>query len=208
MGGGTVGSHPSTMPHEFPPPSAFRGMHFPGQHDGERVLLVLRRHPFVFVLVTVAFVLFALLPLFIRFLIPESFFQNLEGTIWEALISVALSMYFLFLWLFFAYAWVDYYLDLWIVTDERIVNIEQAVFFNRVISEQRLLRVQDATSEVKWLFPTFLDYGNVFIQTAGERERFVFEQVPHPDLVKKVVLLAHEEALRQAGVHESVPPIV
>lgn len=196
------------MPHQLPPPSAFQGMHFPGQHDGERVLLVLRRHPFVFVLVTAAFVLFALLPLFVRFLIPESFFQNLQGTVWEVLVTVALSMYFLFLWLFFAYAWVDYYLDLWIVTDERIVNIEQAGFFNRVISEQRLLRVQDVTSDVKGLVPTFLDYGNVFVQTAGERGRFVFEQVPHPDLVKKVVLLAHEEALRQVGARDVVSPIL
>lgn len=196
------------MPHEFPPPSVFQNMHFPGKHDGERVLLVLRRHAFVFVLIAGAVVLFALLPILVRFLIPESFFQNLPGTVWEILVTVALSMYTLFLWLFFAYAWVDYYLDLWIVTDERIVNIEQVGLFNRVISEQRLLRVQDATSDVKGLFPTFLDYGNVFIQTAGERERFVFEQVPHPDLVKKLVIQAHEEALRQVGGHDAVSSIL
>lgn len=174
-------------------------MHFPGQHSGERVLLVLRRHPFVFLLITAAFVFFTLLPILLRFLIPENLSQSLAGTVWEVLVAVALSVYYLFLWLFFAYAWVDYYLDLWIITDERVVNIEQVGLFNRVISEQRLLRVQDATSEVKGLFPTFLDYGYVYVQTAGERERFVFAQVPYPDLVKKVVIQAHEEALRQAG---------
>ena len=196
------------MPHAFPPPSEFRSMHFQGQHRGERVLLVLRRHPFVFILVAAAFVLFTLLPIFLRFLVPAGLSQSLEGTVWEVLLSVALSLYYLFLWLFFAYAWVDYYLDLWIVTDERIVNIEQVGLFNRVISEQRLLRVQDATSEVKGLFPTFLDYGQVFVQTAGERERFVFEQVPHPDAVKKIVILAHEEALRRAGAQISLSSVV
>ena len=191
------------MPHAFPPPSEFQSVHFPGQHSGERVLLVLRRHPFVFTIVAAAFILFAFLPVFLRFLIPVRIPQSFEGTVWGVLLAVALSSYYLFLWLFFAYAWVDYYLDLWIVTDERIVNIEQVGLFNRVISEQRLLRVQDATSEVKGLFPTFLDYGQVFVQTAGERERFVFAQVPHPDAVKKIVILAHEEALRRAGAQSA-----
>ncbi len=163
-------------------------------------MLVLRRHPFVFFIVAVVVsFFFSLLPIFVRFLIPDSLFQGIVGTGWEILMLLGLSVYYLSLWLFFAYTWVDYWLDLWIVTDERIINIEQVGLFNRVISEQRLLRVQDATSEVKGLFPTFLDYGYVYIQTAGERERFVFEQVPHPDLVKRLIVEAHEEAVRRAG---------
>ena len=192
------------MPHEFPPPSAFRSVHFPGQHDGERIILVLRRHPFVFVLTTVFFLFLALLPAGVRLLVPTGVFPLVEGTSWEGLLVLALSTYYLFFWLFFAYAWVDYYLDLWIITDERIVNIEQLGLFNRVISEQSLLRVQDVTSEVKGIFPTFLDYGHVFVQTAGEKERFVFAQVPSPDLVKKVVLQANEEAMKRSGIAPSV----
>lgn len=187
------------MPHEFPPPSAFRSVHFPGQHESEQIRLVLRRHPFVFILTTIAFVLAALLPAGVRLLVPEGVFPAVEGTAWEALLVLGLSTYYLFLWLFFAYAWVDYYLDLWIITDERIVNVEQMGLFHRVISEQSLLRVQDVTSEVRGLFPTFLDYGHVFVQTAGEKERFVFEQVPRPDLVKKVVLQANAETMKRAG---------
>jgi hypothetical protein len=188
------------MPHDLPPPSAFLSTHFPGQREGERVVLVLRRHPFVFAQTAVAFLLLIFLPAGLRLLIPADILVVPPGTVGEALLVLALSAYALFVWLFFAYAWVDYYLDLWILTDERMVNIEQTGFFNRVISEQRLIRVQDVTSEVRGVFPTFLDYGYVFVQTAGERERFVLEQVPRPDLVKKVILRSHEEALRRAGV--------
>lgn len=187
------------MTHVLPPPSAFRNARFPGQHTDEHVLLMLRRHVFVFFLVILAVTLFALLPMFIRFLVPNSLSQGIAGTGWEVLLILALSLYYLLLWLLLSYAWVDYWLDLRIVTDERIISIEQVGLFNRVISEQRLLRVQDATSEVRGLFPTFLDYGHVFIQTAGERERFVFGQVPHPDQVKRLIVEAHEEAVRQAG---------
>lgn len=186
------------MPHEFPPPSAFRDVHFPGQHEGERVILVLRRHPFVFFLTVVYFALLTLVPIVIRLLVPADV-TPAPGGIFHGLLILAVSAYYLSLWLFFLFAWVDYYLDLWIVTDERIVNIEQAGLFNRTIAEQRIIRVQDATSEVKGLLPTFLNYGHVFVQTAGERARFVFEQVPYPDLVKKVVIKAHEAALARLG---------
>lgn len=187
------------MPHELPPPSAFRAMHFPGQHEGEQIVLLLRRHSFVFILTAFYFLLLALLPLGLRLLLPGTFFLNIQRTAWEGVFFLAISAYYLFVWLFFTFALVDYALDLWIVTDERIINIEQEGLFHRVISEQRLLRVQDITSEVRGLFPTFLNYGQVFVQTAGERERFVFEQVPRPDLVKKVILQAHEEALARVG---------
>lgn len=187
------------MPHELPPPSVFRDIHFPGQQDGERVMLLLRRHPFVFFVISVYFVLLALLPAGLRLLFPSAVLAVLETTAWGGVMSLAVSAYYLFVWLFFSFAWVDYYLDLWIVTDERIVSVEQVGLFHRVIAEQRLIRVQDVTSEVKGIFPTFLHYGQVFVQTAGERERFVFEQVPEPDLVKKVVLRSHEAALAKAG---------
>lgn len=187
------------MPHELPPPSAFRDVHFPGQQDGERVILLLRRHSFVFFITVVFFVLLTLLPVGLRLLFPSTVLTGLRGTAWEGIVLLAISAYYLFTWLFFTFAWVDYYLDLWIVTDERIVSVEQAGLFRRVISEQRLIRVQDVTSEVRGVFPTFLHYGQVFVQTAGERERFVFEQVPEPDLVKKVVLQAHEAAFKKVG---------
>lgn len=194
------------MPHRLPPPSSFRDIHFPGQRDGERVILLLRRHPFVFFLVAFAFLLLALLPFGLRLLLPFPVLTSLQGTAWEGVILLAGSAYYLFVWLFFAFAWIDYYLDLWIVTDERIVSIEQAGLFHRVISEQRLIRVQDVTSEIRGILPTVVHYGQVFVQTAGERERFVFEQVPEPDLVKKVVLQAHEVALAKAGGKPDVPP--
>lgn len=187
------------MTHELPPPSAFRDVHFPGQHRGEQVILLLRRHPFVFIVTVVYFLLLALLPVGVRLLFPGSLLQGLQGTAWGILITIGLSAYYLFVWLFFTFAFVDYYLDMWMITDERIINVEQVGLFNRVISEQRLVRVQDVTSEVKGLFPTFLNYGQVFVQTAGERERFVFEQVSEPDLVKKVVLQASQRAIAAGG---------
>lgn len=191
------------MPSDFPPPSAFRDVHFPGQHEGERIILVLRRHPVVFFITILYFLILTVVPLGVRLVVPSEFLPSPGGFV-EGLLIILVTIYYLSLWLFFTFAWVDYYLDLWIVTDDRIINIEQAGLFNRVISEQSIVRVQDVTSEVRGLLPTFLNYGHVYVQTAGERARFIFEQVPQPDLVKKVVLQGHRDALDRAGISKEV----
>ncbi|MEK7203085.1 MAG: PH domain-containing protein, partial [Patescibacteria group bacterium] len=51
--------------------------------------------------------------------------------------------------------------------------------------------VQDITSEMKGIFGTFFNFGDVYIQTAGEKERFIFRQIPNPnEVVRKISNLA------------------
>jgi len=92
------------------------------------------------------------------------------------------------IWIIFFLLWVDYYLDVWIVTNLRIVNIEQKGLFSRTVSELELSRIQDVTTEVLGMIPTFLNYGDVFIQTAAEQERFLFRQVPDPYGIKDQIM--------------------
>lgn len=174
----------------------YRDVTFPGRHSEEAILLVLRRHWFVLVTTGLLFAFLLVLPIVIVTLLPSAFLASLQTTVWAGLGLLLLSMYYLFVWLFFFTVLVDYYLDVWIVTNERVVSIEQLGLFRRVIAEQSVVRVQDVTSEVGGIFPTFLNFGDVFIQTAAERERFVFMQVPKPNEVKKIILKAHEEAVR------------
>ena len=90
-------------------------------------------------------------------------------------------------------AFLDYYLDTWIITNDRLLNIEQEGVFARTISELDLYKIQDATSEVKGILPSLFGYGNVHIQTAGETKRFELEQVPNPHEVRKLIMDLAEE---------------
>lgn len=112
----------------------------------------------------------------------------LEGQYAGPIIVLVASIYVLATWLFAFLEFTDYYLDTWIVTNERIINVEQKGLFTRVASELHLSSIEDATSEVGGPIRTFLDYGNVYIQTAGEKTRFVFKSVPHPEVVKQTVV--------------------
>jgi len=170
----------------------FEEIRFPGQHEEEQVILFLRRHWFIF-LTRILFILFSIVVLVIIYIFFNTVNSNFKESDFYNLLLFGESLAVLFLWNFFFILWLDYYLDAWIVTNERIINIEQRGFFMRNISELKLTKIQDVTSEIIGIFPTLLDYGNIYVQTAGEKERFTFYQIPHPNQVKNIIVQLQEK---------------
>lgn len=164
----------------------FTDYHFDGQKKGERIMLVSHRHWFniciQFVLVLAILVLFIVAYASVPVLFPE------VKTIYAGVFNFFASLFLMLVWVFAFTIWIDYYLDVWIITDKRIVNVEQRGLFNRQVSELEHIRVQDVTTDVEGFFPTFLNYGNVFIQTAAEKERFTFRSVPNPYAIKDLIM--------------------
>ncbi len=169
----------------------------PNQLPGEKVIKHVRRDLFI-LFKNVAFLVFlVILPMLILWMIL-SIYPNLKyGEISYPLMILSGSAYYLFVWIFFFFSFIDYYLDLWIVTNRRIINIEQRGFFSRIISEQKLYRIQDVTIETRGIFPTVLKYGSVFVQTAGTKRNFHFEEVPHPDQIKDTIISLVQKDLRR-----------
>src|SRR3989338_8454194 len=93
------------------------------------------------------------------------------------LATFLLAVYILIVLLIAFIFWVDFYLDMWIITDERVIDIEQSGLFRREISEFMLDKVQDITVEIPDILATALKYGNINIQTAGEKS-FTIKQIP------------------------------
>ena len=93
--------------------------------------------------------------------------------------------------------WIDFYYDVWIVTDQRIISIEQLGLFRREISELEHGKIQDVTTEIHGIVPTLLKFGQVYIQTAGEKARFTFKQVENPVMIRSVVMALQKNAIKQ-----------
>jgi len=177
----------------------------PGGSPDEKIILVLRRHWLVLLSLALSLVVVLFLPVsafaVIRSVSPL-FFTNPVIT---PLFVLGGSIFFLFTWLFLYQHYLDYYLDTWIVTDERILNIEQHGLFARTVAELRLFRVQDVTAEIHGFLHTMLDYGNVHIQTAGETQRFEFEEIPNPNKVAKIILDLAEQQRRRERSEMAMP---
>jgi hypothetical protein len=161
--------------------------------EKERLIIFLRRHwinlfvqlaPFLIIVLVLLFAFFTL-----NYFTDLKIINPLE---WQ-FIRLAMALFSLFLWSFIFVVFIDYYLDVWIVTDCRIVNIEQKGLFRREISELRLDNVQDLTTEITGVIQTFFDFGDLYVQTAGKRVRFQFKSIPHPERVRDVILILSEE---------------
>ena len=161
--------------------------HFQGQHENETVLRVVHRHWFNILTHLFLIFVFSLLLIGSVLLLPLLFPEALDANSWRFFVFVE-NTFFVFIWIYSFLVWIDYYFDVWIITSERIVNIEQKGLFVRHVSELRFSRVQDVTCTVEGIIPTVLNFGDVYVQTAAEEERFVFRQVGDPYGIKDVVM--------------------
>lgn len=126
--------------------------------------------------------------------------KNISENIGQGLILVVGSMYALSIIGYFFISWLDYYLDVFVVTNRRILRIEQIVLFGRKISETSFQHIQDVSSNIKGVIDTLLDVGTVFVETAGERENFSFNLVSHPTSLATTILQLQREEWIEEGV--------
>ena len=185
--------------------------HLPNALPDEKLVYFLRRHWIARLFLYLAFFVILVAP-FVTIWYLNTFQPGLLSPDQPMGIILVLggSIFFLFAWLFLFQNYMDYHLDIWVVTNRRILNTEQTGLFGRTVSELRLYRIQDVTATVHGMLHTFFDFGDVEIQTAGEKERFRFEEVPEPNIVAKAILDLSEidrrehldEAVEEFGVAE------
>lgn len=158
--------------------------HMISLRPNEKILIVLHRHWIVVVakIATIVF-LFLFSLMVIPVLISMDFFTG-------ALIGPTLFFFVIYLMLIILMIfiiWINYYLDSWIITTDRVIDIEQKSLFYREVSEFMLDRVEDITVEVPGMIATFFRYGNIRIQTAGEKP-FTIRDIAHIYEAKRIIL--------------------
>lgn len=164
---------------------------FPSQQPDEKVYLVFREHWFRLALKFSVIVLLALLPALIRLFIPTLIEQLSEN--YSSVINLFLQVYYLGLLVATFLIWVLYYLNMGIVSELRLVDIDQRGLLRHEVSELNLDSIEDVTSDTIGLFGNILNYGTVYIQTAGATERFEFDKIHNPKMVAGMILSLYEQ---------------
>ena len=88
--------------------------------------------------------------------------------------------------------------DLYIITDDRAIDIEKVPFLYEHRREAGLDKIQDVRYLREGLIATRLDFGNVRLETAGEIGAFTFDSVPHPRQVQNEIFKRLERFRRKA----------
>jgi uncharacterized membrane protein YdbT with pleckstrin-like domain len=165
----------------------------PGKMPGEKIIKIIRRDGFILFKKVIFTLVLAGLPALVGLMILSFYPNLLNGQISFPLIVLAVSGYCLFIWLFAFFSFIDYYLDLWVITDQRIIDVRQEGFFARTVAELKMFQVQDVTSEQEGFFQFVFRYGDVYVQTAGTVDRFVFLQVPKPEKIRDIIIKLAEQ---------------
>jgi len=135
-----------------------------------------------------------LVPVVLYFMLNNLFPEVLANPEVHTSFMLFCSFYYLSTYLFFYGRFIDFYLDMWIVTNDRIVDIEQHSLFHREITELDLYRIQDVTASVRGVFSTLFKYGDVAIKTASSTSTIVFRNVPNPNHIREqLISLADED---------------
>lgn len=163
------------------------------QKDYEKIVKVVRRDGVVLFGSMIFYLVLFFAPVILYFLFQNYVPAILANYIWRPVFLLGVSVYYFSCWIFLFTAFLDYYLDFWVITNDRLLNIEQGGIFARTVSEMDLYKIQDATSEVKGIFASIFGYGTIDIQTAAERERFELTQIPNPNEVRKLIMDMAEE---------------
>ncbi len=162
--------------------------------DYEKIEYVVRRHWVTFIPIIIFLIVLAILPIGVYWLITNSSSQYLQNQTYYTAGVLLASIYYLSVILFFYTYFVEFHLDLWIITNDRLLDIQQKTLFARTISEVDLYQIQDITSEIHGIFPSIFNYGNIILQTAGTLPKFTFRNVANPNHLREAILdLAAED---------------
>ncbi len=177
--------------------------------ENEKINSVKRKHQLILIRDLVGIVLIFLttvISIFVTFFVSFSFPESLTET-FPFLLDYGVrvfALYLLFIFLFILWQvifiiLVNYYLDCWIITDQRTIHTEIKALFNRTFSSVSHDKIQDVTVTVSGILPTFLRYGDLQIQTAGKFQEFVCKQIPEPYKTKEILFKSQKEYLAKKG---------
>lgn len=160
--------------------------YFEDQFDDEEVLFVFHKHPIVMRKGLVLGMLGPLIGIIPAAVKPELGFGYFFGGLAAGIVLGIL--------LFFP-DWISWHFSVFILTDQRFIQITQKGLFSRSVADLSLNQIQSVNYEVKGLQETLLGFGTINMQTyVGD---LVIHDVHHPAKIQKRLL----SILRAEGIN-------
>lgn len=162
---------------------SYKNFEFEGKREGEEILHIAHSHPWTVAKPMLIILILAIAPV-ISFI--------LAGASW---ITAWVIFGFLAIALPYAVnAWFVWWNNIYILTDQRLIDIDQLSMFHRRISEAPLEMIQDIHFETRGPIGTILNFGTVEVQTASDRPAIKLENIENPyDIQQKILQQADKK---------------
>jgi hypothetical protein len=180
----------TSSPEPSPPPPAEPGsaapekLQFPLQ-EGESILQISRRH-WWFLWPNIALkTLLLLAPVVVAWFIFDAV-GAYDG--FGKQIFWVLSLIWVAYWAVIIYlAWYRYQHDVWVITNQRIVDVYKRNPFNLRVSSADLVNIQDISVERRGILQTSMNFGDIMCQTSGARDVFRLTGLPDPTATQALI---------------------
>lgn len=148
---------------------------FNGQREHEKVLEVVKNHPFVLFWPGLKAIFFLILGIATVLYISS----QITGFVLVICALIAIGI--------FSRHYYDYSQSMFLITNQRIINVFQDGFWKRKIIETEISKIQDASSKTSGVFRVVLKFGDLIIRTAGTSEggEIIVRNIPNPYSVQQ-----------------------
>ena len=162
--------------------------YFADQYDDEEVLMVFNKHP----VVMRKGLIFGMLGIA---------FGTIPSFIWPTMTALGLGLLggFVLGAIIFFPSWVAWHFSVFIITDQRFIQITQKGLFKRSVVDLALNQIQMVNYQINGFQETLLGFGTIMIQTyVGD---LTIHDVHHPAKIQKeLLLILRERGIATAGL--------
>jgi uncharacterized membrane protein YdbT with pleckstrin-like domain len=167
----------------------------------EKNICEIKRHPIGILGINVAAVILMIVVIVLAFGIVPAYVTALSKT---ELYEIGTLVFLVFLILTGAFVIIAnrvYKGNRWILTSDSLTQVIQTSLFDKQSSQLSLGNLEDVTAEQDGILCHMFNYGQLRIETAGDRAKFVFPYCPNPTSYAQEILAAREkfEQGRSAG---------
>ncbi len=160
--------------------------YFKEQFDDEEVLMVFRKHPIVMRKGLIMACIGLLIPMLVILAMTYIFANNPERLPTVNAFYFSLALGFVFAFFLMLPSWISWNYSVYIVTDQRLIQITQKGMFKRSMVALGLDQVQMVNYEVNGFTETVLGFGTIVLQTfVGS---LTIHDVHHPAKIQKKLL--------------------
>lgn len=164
--------------------------------EGEEAIRIVRRYPISFGFKIIFALILVALPFFLMTLLFG--WGDWGLLIFGFLILIA-----------FIYAlriFIVWYFNLFIITNQRVIDVYQKGFFDRTVSSAAYNRIKDVAYRNKGLMQMMFHYGTVIIEITGVKVRLEVRNIKNPQEIQEIIssLGSHSQAGNQSAEFHQV----
>ncbi len=172
------------------------GVRFESQQADEAILLFLRKHfitnvPWILITITLLIV-----PSLLSFIFTTVQFDTPFTNLPPRFTTTFFLFYYLLVFAYVFIQFITWYFNVSIITQKRVVDIDFSELVFHDVAVTKLNLIEDVNYKQVGFLRSFFNYGDAFVQTAGEIMHFDFLAVPQPKRVVSII-----EELIGKGAH-------